>query len=1398
MINFGIFWSRLNHIPCTQISSMDYDGAVEPSSPYTKKSEFITEFQNESLSYVASNPKNAEHLGENGKFIIFPEILPNLYLPTRANYLTSLEGKGAFTQKIIATLVVSRRLQALVSTIFGLMLILLYDDLFHLLSSIKEATIENATIAVVGVVGFIAMSKQLIPRIPLLGWVLAYQASWKEWSKSQSTDAGWRVKNRDEVFVPWMNAYRAYLISREMDLELHEAMSQLWHIFSQTQVKVELPNGKHIVTTLIADGIKGEPKMELAKTVSTHVSEAEKWLKEHSFLVADALTCLTDDERTSYKTFHQMGGREDGGTKDETVTSESSVDKYGRFLEKELLKRTNFITSAEVKESWRELLLNMDLSKRNLTSKNDGRQPVTKVLSNMLNSPKNVSRCIYAPSGRGKTTTILKAAIELLENQNGEFLPLVIKARNLAIEPSDSGELYLSELTEPGYLRRWERSEKRLMIVDGVDENTKFKTKLCQMLYKSADYYDADVLITTRPNSLPEQIEHHELLNFDNDYQLQLIYSSSNNPQLRSYLAKVMPSEIRENALTVFGSSELLATSYASGQMPNISSNAIAHWLFKRATVETSSVKYNNSSDLNWMSLTVAIGKFALEEALNTPLMKRTAAQTPGYEKARELQLFDENIGIFEPLLEPYCMFHVIEEHQSEDLVAIFSKLFEDEDDDKLAMFVKAYLSHENPYLPPLMPLFDQTELDEHELLKEDILYFGMREWLRSNLQVRKRIMRHLDLVCDNNGRIVVSSMDELHERYLQSNLFAGLLTFHCESWSGEEYSNWILKHDETWLTLSKSFFDNQCRSATTRAMHFGEILSTSGLEALDALSSDEVEIPYLMEKEKAHVESILKSMLLPLIVPSGWEIDKPDYRPLRVFDEDGDEVEHNTRSFLNLVDTDLVWGYPIKLLPLNPTNSHTTTGHLSASESFLSLLESLFGKYVGDKLSEQIYVYLLLIRITEENTSFGMAYNERMYESFRRKYIQLETEAEKCLLEKSYHILRRGRYDNRMESCFDDDPKRRTLNQDSLEGAGKIVADLNKFCVRNHTDSAILHQYQTYYDAKQHPPILGWDQNLDIGNKLVYLRLTKRTSKMPFDRELSEDHLSQVAIVQSSRFYSAIPLELMPRASNGVYGWPTFIGRDVNSAGTDEAPYAVPLLFHEMPPLMKKLLLSDGGPNNSSFLDFQDNLRRYGVITDIEDVDTLGYSNLRGKRLVGVYTSQNGPDHRGRIWYSVIGNRSGNNCYVLPEMGESFDILHDVYLRRGTNRIAWFDFEVDVFENPSNKHLVAQPKNIKFLCNSCLGIISEKEIDNHHICKTCWEKMTHIDAIKCHLHQIIKTFPKFITLEPENSRCSWIDIRNPSEDDISQRVEAVKNILSFYYPNIENWTVECGTPVEL
>ena len=72
-------------------------------------------------------------------------------------------------------------------------------------------------------------------------------------------------------------------------------------------------------------------------------------------------------------------------------------------------------------------------------------------------------------------------------------------------------------------------------------------------------------------------------------------------------------------------------------------------------------------------------------------------------------------------------------------------------------------------------------------------------------------------------------------------------------------------------------------------------------------------------------------------------------------------------------MDPDLVWDYPIKLLPLNPTNSHTTTGHLSASESFLSLLESLFGKYVGDKISEQIYVYLLLIRITEENTSFGM-----------------------------------------------------------------------------------------------------------------------------------------------------------------------------------------------------------------------------------------------------------------------------------------------------------------------------------------------------------------------------------------------------------------------------------------
>ena len=310
---------------------MDYESAVGPSSPYTKKSEFITEFQNESLSYVASNPKNAEHWGENGKFIIFPEILPNLFLPTRADHLASLHGKGARTQIIIATLFVSRRVQAWLSTIFVLMLIFFSDDLFHLLTSIWKAATENNGVLVIGVIAFIGFSKQLIPRIPLLGWFLAYQASWKEWSKSQSTDAGWRLKNRDEVFVPWMNAYRAYLISREMDLELHEAMSQLWHIFSQTQVKVELPNGKHIVTTLIADGIKGEPKMELAKTVSTHVSEAEKWLKEHSFLVADALTCLTDDERTSYKTFHQMGGREDGGTKDETVTSESSVDKYGRL-----------------------------------------------------------------------------------------------------------------------------------------------------------------------------------------------------------------------------------------------------------------------------------------------------------------------------------------------------------------------------------------------------------------------------------------------------------------------------------------------------------------------------------------------------------------------------------------------------------------------------------------------------------------------------------------------------------------------------------------------------------------------------------------------------------------------------------------------------------------------------------------------------------------------------------------------------------------------------------------------------------------------------------------------------------------------------------------------------------
>lgn len=391
---------------------MDGAGNNELSTAYTQKSEFIAEFQSKNLSYVASNRKNAEHWGENGKFIIFPEILPNFYLPTRSDYLASLEGKGGLIERAIAAIVAKRRWQVVTALIVLFLAFSLYDETKNLLSSIWEVTGENAAVTIIGVVAFLSFFKSLVPKIPVLGLILAYQSSWKEWSKSESTDAGWRKKNRDEVWNPWVNAYRQYLKSRKMDVELAKAMTELSHIFSQTRHKVELPNGRHIITTLIAHGIKGEPTMELAKTVSTHVSEAERRLKEHSYLVADALTSLTDEERELHATFHQRGGEVFSETLNESSESESSVVKYEKYLKKELLKRTNLITSEEVKESWRDLLMNMNLSKRKLDSQEHGEQTVEELLSSIQNSSENVTYSIISRQEEVKQRPFYKSQLD--------------------------------------------------------------------------------------------------------------------------------------------------------------------------------------------------------------------------------------------------------------------------------------------------------------------------------------------------------------------------------------------------------------------------------------------------------------------------------------------------------------------------------------------------------------------------------------------------------------------------------------------------------------------------------------------------------------------------------------------------------------------------------------------------------------------------------------------------------------------------------------------------------------------------------------------------------------------------------------------------------------------------
>ena len=73
--------------------------------------------------------------------------------------------------------------------------------------------------------------------------------------------------------------------------------------------------------------------------------------------------------------------------------------------------------------------------------------------------------------------------------------------------------------------------KKKLLIVDGVDENYELNAFLLERLHKSAEKYNARVLITGRKNTEPSMnFDVYELSNFEEDYLHRMIWETSDDP----------------------------------------------------------------------------------------------------------------------------------------------------------------------------------------------------------------------------------------------------------------------------------------------------------------------------------------------------------------------------------------------------------------------------------------------------------------------------------------------------------------------------------------------------------------------------------------------------------------------------------------------------------------------------------------------------------------------------------------------------------------------------------------------------------------------------------------------------------------------------------------------------
>ena len=1393
--------------------------------------EYYHFYQKAENGHKTRDLKYAEHWGEFKHFILFPEHLPNLYNSTIESFTETVDdsaelGYIARTYAKLYPKVKKNQWYLKILKILGSFLacLALIVSAYLLLISWEQLTGGKGGVdEKAGVLGIIFAPVTSFGGIFYLTgrYMQEYDKQLRKWQRTARPE--WQTKNRDGVFTPWFKSHQKFLNGRGIDPEIGKAIRYVISIYSITPAKYywqedeDSEEGAFMLPFSVEDKTGQTEVYEQVEAFKQHLNSTE--VLEH---LEDALACLTDEEMKVYLEFQNSGL----SPKKKSVVLPSKTN-YIQKLTEDLHRRTKIITNDLIVDRWKHLLDRPQFASRTMTD-NEGNTLTLQEFMSQLETGTTNCFALRGNSGQGKTTFSLQMALHFLSTEESSIEPLIVKARHIdRIEANGSLPLIDKELNP--YYRRWKRAtERKVLIVDGVDENIRLHSKLIDRLHLTAKFYQTKLLFTGRLNTIPtEHFLSYKLSNFSDEYLDRMIWDSSDNSENRKKLNSHMPEALKQHPMVVFGSAEIIANQNNDFDKANLTLEAICNLIYKR-DVDESKKKHGESKDIaSTQAVAKYIGNYIGSRILGDA--SKVSEDNLPYQTARKWELIDDN-GINEPLLEGFFLTRAPQSVNDSDLPLIWTKLYL-EDRQRWERLVRASLTANNPNLAPISKIINGIDTRNQWKL---ILQIAGEEWILGDLETRRQIVSRLGFEHDPNGRLLCRQTEhEVPLKFQESDLMLYVISFHCNTLKFET-QEW--SEDPTWTYLAQQIlvgvverYLNQLKILHRCIRGFSKVpwyWDTS----IGRNNGDETVI--------FNPETYFLRLNLAYESNHNSEIEFEDQtREMVEFLESITQPGHNTKILprvpgivVFLLQNAKAWP---QMFPLDPFEHSSRRGFTKCPKPFLHLMENAFHSIQSQtpetqrNILHQIYAFIQIANSIHgwKGSLFTIRADDSETIQFMYHLSLNLAPSNLPIFRLMYALLRRaGKYPTERSVIFD--PSARSGALEEIEYNRKNgtsgyfltkpkveLGDLDEYTEKNSLKQlrVVGRRWKThcapYVDSYEYSgthlfrEFRGKNQLFELYYHPVkfkgYIYPTAKVTD-------SVDCLTLRYQIFPNRLYCPIPLHLLSNADLNciLYDDKQLTGRARFSWGV--VPWFTPV-DSTLLSILKQHTRKGETKSKYEQLDLLSHwLKQFGKVSNKEQAtkiakDEYNIDSQDGLEYFGVCDLREGPDSNGYFYIHILTGTANNDFYVTQDSsGGAWNELNSIHSMEsmGDYENVFIRFQVSIEQNATNKHCIIVPNNLVLVCQSCFGSGVPMDADFPTMCQTCMMKFREKGE-----HSLIRhirvCYPDLKAMSIDQNHKQFIYKKQDwmgeerAREDIKEVENNVSKLNLFYLgdrPNSEQW----------